>query len=45
MAFVVSALGLIGVTGYSQAKAALPLGIMLASLGFLAGHQIGQAKR
>ncbi|GAC1456203.1 MAG: hypothetical protein PVSMB1_05830 [Gemmatimonadaceae bacterium] len=44
-AFVVSAAGLIGVDGYAPEKAALPLGIMLASLGFLAGFQMGQARR
>jgi hypothetical protein len=42
---VMSAAGLIGVSGYSPAKAAVPLGIMLASLAFLAGYQMGQSKR
>jgi hypothetical protein len=42
---VVSAAGLIGVNGYSPAKATVPMAIMLASLAFIAGFQMGQSKR
>lgn len=42
---VVSTAGLIGVAGYSPAKAAVPMAIMLASLAFMAGYQAGQSRR
>jgi hypothetical protein len=42
---VVCAAGLVGVTGYSPAKAYVPMVIMLASLAFLAGYQMGQSRR
>jgi hypothetical protein len=41
----VSTGGLVGVAGYTPAKAVLPMGFMLASLGFLAGYQMGQSRR
>jgi hypothetical protein len=44
-AIVESAASLIGVAGYTPAKAAIPTAIMLASLAFIAGYQMGQAKR
>ena len=43
--FVMSAASLIGLTGYSPGKLALPLGLMMLSLGFLAGYQVGQSRR
>ncbi|HXM72361.1 MAG TPA: hypothetical protein VN940_03940 [Candidatus Dormibacteraeota bacterium] len=42
---VVSVASLIGVTGYSPAKADVPMAIMLPSLAFLAGYQMGQSRR
>lgn len=44
-AIVESTASVIGVAGYSPAKAALPTAIMLASLAFLAGYQMGQSRR
>jgi hypothetical protein len=41
----VSAASLMGVTGYSPSKGDLPMAIMLASLAFLAGYQMGQSRR
>jgi tetrahydromethanopterin S-methyltransferase subunit C len=42
---VVSAASLIGVNGYTLGKVVLPMGLMLLSLGFLAGYQMGQSRR
>jgi hypothetical protein len=42
---VVTLAGLVGLTGYSAEKIVLPAGLMLLSLGFLTGYQVGQSRR
>lgn len=43
--FVVGFGGVVGWTGYSVGKTVLPLVLTMASLGFLAGYQLGQSRR
>jgi hypothetical protein len=41
---IVSAASLMGVAGYSPAKAAVPVAVMLAALAFMAVYQMVQSK-